>query len=61
MSDQEVSLLEQLLAEARRQTAAIENLTAVNLQLVEALAEESEPEDDAEPSRYLDGTPVPGR
>ncbi|OHV13007.1 hypothetical protein [Kushneria phosphatilytica] len=61
MNDREASLLEQLLAETRRQTAAIENLTEVNLKLVEALAEESEQEDDTEPSRYLDGTPVPGR
>lgn len=57
MSAQETSLLEQMLAEQKKQTSLLEQIATQNLALIEALADGDGADPDAQPSTYLDGSP----
>lgn len=46
-----------LLAEQQKQTALLEQIATQNLALIEALADGADPDPDAQPSTYLDGSP----
>jgi hypothetical protein len=51
------SLLTQVLAEQRQQTAILERMAEQQLLLIQALAGEDDEDPDAMPSTYMDGTP----
>lgn len=57
MNEQETSLLEQMLAEQKKQTSLLEQIATQNLALIEALADGDGADPDAQPSTYLDGSP----
>ncbi|WP_341782722.1 hypothetical protein [Pseudomonas putida] len=57
MSEPEISLLEQLLEEQKRQTSLLEQIATQNLALIEALADEGGVDPDAPPQTYLSGAP----
>lgn len=57
MNERAVSLLEQMLAEQKKQTSLLEQIASQNLALIEALADGADGDPDAEPDTYLDGTP----
>lgn len=57
MSEQAISLLEQMLAEQRKQTGLLEQIASQNQALIEALADEAEADPDALPLTYLSGAP----
>ncbi|MEQ6925615.1 hypothetical protein AAUI01_08325 [Pseudomonas mosselii] len=57
MNEQETSLLEQMLAEQKKQTSLLEQIATQNLALLEALADGDGADPDAQPSTYLDGSP----
>lgn len=57
MSEQEASLLEQMLVEQKKQTSLLEQIATQNLALIEALADSDGADPDAQPSTYLDGSP----
>lgn len=53
-------MLEQLLAEQRKQTRLLEQIATQNLALIEALADEQGGDPDAAPQAYLSGAPIHG-
>ncbi len=57
MNEHAVSLLEQMLAEQKKQTSLLEQIATQNLALIEALADDQGGDPDEEPLSYLDGTP----
>ncbi|MDZ3990363.1 hypothetical protein [Pseudomonas sp. Teo4] len=57
MSERAVSLLEQILAEQKKQTSLLEQIATQNLALIEALADEGGVDPDASPQTYLSGAP----
>lgn len=57
MSERNTFLLEQMLAEQKKQTSLLEQIATQNLALIEALAGDDGCEDDAPPTHYLDGRP----
>lgn len=57
MSEQAISLLQQILEQEQKQTALLETIASQNLALIEALAEGDGPDPDAQPLTYLDGSP----
>lgn len=50
-------LLEQMLAEQKKQTSLLEQIARQSLALIEALADEQGADPDELPSTYLDGSP----
>ncbi|MEF0148432.1 hypothetical protein [Pseudomonas guariconensis] len=50
-------LLEQMLAEQKKQTSLLEQIATQNLALIEALADDVGPEPDELPLTYLNGAP----
>nr|WP_279153318.1 hypothetical protein [Pseudomonas mosselii] len=60
MSEQETSLLEQMLAEQKKQTSLLEQIATQNLALIEALADDQGVDPDAAPQAYLSGAPIHG-
>jgi hypothetical protein len=46
-----------LLEEQRKQTAILQQIAGQQLQLIQALGEDEPEEPDAQPLRYMDGTP----
>lgn len=57
MSERVISLLEQVLAEQKKQTSLLEQIATQNLALIEALADEGGVDPDAAPQTYLSGAP----
>lgn len=57
MSEQAISLLQQILEEEQKQTALLETIANQNLALIEALADGADAVPDAQPLTYLDGSP----
>ncbi|MCO1622231.1 hypothetical protein [Pseudomonas putida] len=57
MNEQAISLLQQILDQQQKQTNLLEKIATQNLALIEALADGDDPDPDAPPSTYLDGTP----
>ncbi|WP_144180184.1 MULTISPECIES: hypothetical protein [unclassified Pseudomonas] len=57
MSEPEISLLEQILEEQKRQASLLEQIATQNLALIEALADEGGVDPDAPPQTYLSGAP----
>lgn len=57
MSEQAISLLQQILEQQQQQTVLLEAIASQNLALIEALADGGESDPDAPPSVYLDGSP----
>lgn len=57
MSERAFSLLEQVLAEQKKQTGLLEQIATQGMALIEALADEGDADPDAEPRTYLDGSP----
>lgn len=57
MNEHAVSLLEQMLAEQKKQTGLLEQIATQNLALIEALADDQGIDLDEEARTYLDGTP----
>ena len=51
------SLLSQVLAEQKQQTAILERMAEQQLLLIQALADEDDEDPDAMPSTYMDGSP----
>lgn len=60
MSEQAISLLQQILEQQQKQTDLLEQIATQNLALIEALADDQGLEPDAAPRTYLSGAPVPG-
>ncbi|MBI6940050.1 hypothetical protein JET76_01705 [Pseudomonas putida] len=58
MSEQAISLLQQILEQEQKQTALLETIASQNLALIEALADSDGADPDAPPSTYLSGAPV---
>ncbi len=52
-----VSLLDQVLAEQKQQTAILNRMAEQQLLLIQALADDGDEDPDATPSTYMDGTP----
>ena len=52
------SLLSQVLAEQKQQTAILERMAEQQLLLIQALADEDDEDPDAMPSTYMDGSRV---
>jgi len=57
MSERAVLLLEQVLAEQKKQTSLLKQIATQNLALIEALADEGGVDPDAPPQTYLSGAP----
>lgn len=57
MSEQAISLLQQILEQEQKQTALLETIASQNLALIEALADGDGADPDAQPRTYLDGSP----
>lgn len=57
MSEQAISLLQQILEQQQQQTVLLETIASQNLALIEALADGDGADPDAQPSTYLDGSP----
>ncbi|WP_129932383.1 MULTISPECIES: hypothetical protein [unclassified Pseudomonas] len=58
MNEHAVSLLEQMLAEQKKQTGLLEQIASQNLELIEALADDVDIDQDELPrAHYLDGSP----
>lgn len=57
MSEQAISLLQQILEQEQKQTALLETIASQNLALIEALADGDDADPDAQPLTYLDGSP----
>lgn len=57
MSEQAISLLQQILDQEQKQTALLETIASQNLALIEALADGDGADPDAQPLTYLDGSP----
>lgn len=53
-------LMEQMLAEQKRQSSLLEQIATQNLALIEALADGEGPDPDSAPQTYLSGQPVQG-
>ena len=51
------SLLSQVLAEQKQQTAILNRMAEQQLLLIQALADEGDEDPDVMPSTYMDGTP----
>lgn len=60
MSEQAISLLQQILEQQQKQTDLLEQIATQNLALIEALADDQGLEPDAAPRIYLSGAPVLG-
>lgn len=60
MNEQETSLLEQILAEQRKQTSLLEQIALNQIALIEALADDQGIDTDVPASTYLNGAPVRG-
>ncbi|OCT30184.1 hypothetical protein [Pseudomonas putida] len=58
MSEQAISLLQQILEQEQKQTALLETIASQNLALIEALADGDGADPDTLPSTYLSGAPV---
>lgn len=58
MNEHAVSLLEQMLAEQKKQSGLLEQIATQNLALIEALADGEDADPDAVPMTYLSGAPV---
>lgn len=56
MNEHAVSLLEQMLAEQKKQTGLLEQIATQSLALIEALADDQGADLDEEARTYLDGT-----
>jgi hypothetical protein len=57
MNEQETSLLEQILAEQRKQTSLLEQIALNQLALIEALADDQGVDTGEVPLTYMDGKP----
>ncbi|WP_444757147.1 hypothetical protein [Pseudomonas sp. A014] len=57
MSEQAISLLQQILEQEQKQTGLLETIASQNLALIEALADGDDADPDAQPLTYLDGSP----
>lgn len=57
MSEHVTSLLEQMLGEQKKQTVLLEQIATQSLALIEALADDDDPDPDAPPLTYMDGSP----
>lgn len=57
MSEQAISLLQQILGQQQKQTSLLEQIATQNLALIEALADDVGPEPDELPLTYLSGAP----
>lgn len=57
MNERAISLLEQMLAEQKKQTGLLEQIATQNLALIEALADDQDADTDPIPSAYLSGAP----
>ncbi|MGR3991460.1 hypothetical protein [Pseudomonas sp. 1121_17] len=57
MNEQAISLLQQILDQQQKQTCLLEQIATQNLALIEALADGDEPDPDAPPLTYMDGSP----
>lgn len=57
MSEPAISLLEQMLAEQRKQTGLLQQIATNQVALIQVLSEEQGVDPDEQPLTYLDGTP----
>lgn len=57
MSEHVTSLLEQMFDEQKKQTVLLEQIATQSLALIEALADGDDPDPDAPPLTYMDGSP----
>lgn len=57
MTEQAISLLQQILEQEQKQTTLLETIASQNLALIEALADGDDADPDAQPLTYLDGSP----
>lgn len=57
MNERAISLLEQMLAEQKKQTGLLEQIATQNLALIEALADDQVADTDPIPKTYLSGAP----
>ncbi len=57
MSEQALSLLQQILDQQQKQTSLLEQIATQNLALIEALADGDGPDPDAPARTYMDGSP----
>lgn len=60
MNERAISLLEQMLAEQKKQTGLLEQIATQNLALIEALADDNGKDEDAPQPNYLSGAPIYG-
>ena len=60
MSERVIFLLEQMLAEQKKQTGLLEQIATQNLALIEALADDNGQNEDAPQRNYLSGAPIYG-
>lgn len=57
MNEHVTSLLEQMFDEQKKQTVLLEQIATQSLALIEALADGDDPDPDAPPLTYMDGSP----
>ncbi|MCK8688383.1 YebO family protein [Pseudomonas umsongensis] len=57
MSGQAISYLAEILDEQKKQSAILERMAEQQCLLIQAMAEDEPEDSDAQPLRYMDGTP----
>ena len=60
MSEPATSLLEQMLAEQKKQTGLLQQIATNQVALIQALSEEQGVDPDERPQTYMDGTLIHG-
>ncbi|RMR06601.1 hypothetical protein [Pseudomonas syringae group genomosp. 7] len=60
MNEHSNSLLSLILAEQMKQTELLRLMTEQQMMLINALSEEEQADPEAEPTTYMDGTPILG-
>lgn len=53
-------MLEQLLAEQKKQTSLLQQIATNQVALIQALSEDQGVDPDEQPQTYMDGTPIHG-